>query len=382
MSGIYIHIPFCKQACSYCDFYFVTRTGYRDEFVNRLVEEIYSYEGTTFSKEPVNSIYIGGGTPSLLAPAHVERILQALQDTFQLDPREITLEMNPDDVTREYLGRLLDLGITRSSMGVQTFKPELLTFMNRAHTREHALNCLELLRGTGFRTFTADLIYGNPGQSLQDLEKDLDTLISFDPPHVSAYSLTIEPQTRLGKQVELGRIDPPKDDKVADHYDLVVEKLDAAGIEQYEVSNYSKPGHEAVHNSNYWRHENYLGLGPAAHSFWWDENKNKTAMRWNNKSDLKAYLNEDISEIRDEQEQLNQLQLAEERLMLGLRTREGVTKQELDKRYDYKLNERQLNYILQKQQEGTFDFDTKTLRLTPQGRKIADSILLDLVTMH
>ncbi|MDR8393685.1 radical SAM family heme chaperone HemW [Aliifodinibius sp. S!AR15-10] len=379
MSGIYIHIPFCKQACSYCDFYFITQTGYRNEFVDSLISEIKSYSNTQYVQELVKSVYFGGGTPSLLKPSDLERVMGALHEVFRLDTEEITLEMNPDDVNKDYLKELLNLGITRSSMGVQSFKPELLEFMNRAHTREHALKCLELLQSTGFRTFTVDLIYGNPGQDLQDLEEDLETLIDFDPPHVSAYSLTVEPKTKLGKQVELGRIDPPGDEVVSDHYDMVVEKLADAGIQQYEVSNYSKPGHEAIHNSSYWRHENYLGLGPAAHSFWWD---NEEARRWSNRSDLKAYLEEGKPATLDEKETLTLLQLAEERLMLGLRTREGVPRKELNERYNYRLNSRQLEYIHQKEKENKFIIDSETLRLTAQGRKIADSILLDIVTMH
>ncbi|MFH5882877.1 radical SAM family heme chaperone HemW [Halalkalibaculum sp. DA3122] len=379
MSGIYLHIPFCRQACSYCDFYFVTRTGYRDQFVKRLIEEVESYQDTKYTEEPVRSIYFGGGTPSLLNAGALDRIMRALRKTFLLETEEITLEMNPDDVSRAYLGDLLDVGITRSSMGVQSFKPELLEFMNRAHNREEALACLELLKSTGFHTFTADLIYGNPGQSLQGLQEDLETLISFDPPHVSAYSLTVEPKTKLGRQVELGRIQPPEDEVVSDHYDLVVERLAEAGIPQYEVSNYSKPGHEAVHNSSYWRHENYLGLGPAAHSFWWDEDG---AVRWSNKSDLKAYLGEEMSAMRQQKEQLTKLQLAEERLMLGLRTREGILKKELVNRYNYSLNERQQDYIDQKVDEGKFMAGNDRLRLSVEGRKIADSILLDIITMH
>ena len=380
MSGIYLHIPFCRQACSYCDFYFVTRKGYREEFVEALVREIASYWNTRESREAVRSIYFGGGTPSLLETGQLERILQALADTFSLDTEEVTLEMNPDDVSRSYLRELLDLGINRASMGVQSFEPGLLDFMNRAHNRAEALHSLELLRTTGFRTFTVDLIYGNPGQSPEQLEKDLDTLIGFDPPHVSAYSLTVEPRTKLGRQVELGRIVPPDDDVVADHYDLVVKKLAETGIHQYEVSNYSKPGHEAVHNSSYWRHENYLGLGPAAHSFWWDDTGK--AIRWSNKPDLKAYLDDDFPSIRREKEELTSLQLAEERLMLGLRTREGVSRRELNERYEYELNTRQQEYIEQQQEEHIFSNDPDNLSLTIEGRKIADSIILDLITMH
>ncbi|WP_421773422.1 radical SAM family heme chaperone HemW [Gracilimonas sp.] len=378
MSGLYIHIPFCKQACSYCDFYFVTRQQQKQDFVDELIREIHSKKETEFTEEPVQSIYFGGGTPSLLTAKQVTSILEAIHDVFKTDLKEITLEMNPDDVSREYLSGLKSAGINRASMGIQSFNPELLKFMNRAHTSEEAMKCLEILEDSAFRVFTVDVIYGNPGQSLDILEQDLDTILQFNPPHISAYSLTIEPQTRLGKQVKLGRITPPEDDTVSDHFDLVVDKLSQSGIQQYEVSNYAKPGSEAVHNSSYWNHQNYLGLGPGAHSFWWNKGQH-SATRWKNRGNLNAYLNGDWKE-KTEPEELNLASLAEERLMLGLRTRKGLTKEELKNNYRFEFNERQLNY-LQKLEENEKAKTGERIHLTREGLKIADSILLDLVTM-
>lgn len=378
MSGLYIHIPFCKQACSYCDFYFVTRHQQKQDFVDTLIKEIHHKKDTHFTDGPVSTVYFGGGTPSLLSPTQVESILAAIDDVFDLELEEITLEMNPDDVTQEYLSGLRSAGINRASMGVQTFDPDLLSFMNRAHTSEEALKCLEILESSAFKVFTVDLIYGNPGQSLDLLERDIETILKFDPPHISAYSLTIEPQTRLGKQVKLGRIIPPQDDTVSDHFDLVVDKLGKAGIQQYEVSNYAKPGSEAVHNSNYWQHENYLGLGPGAHSFWWNKGQ-KSAQRWNNKSDLNAYLNNDW-ESQHELEELTLSDLAEERLMLGLRTKKGLDKKDLQSEYNFSFNKRQLDYLKSLQKNGKAELGDQ-IQLTHEGLKIADSILLDLITM-
>ena len=374
MSGIYLHIPFCKQACSYCDFYFVTRTSEREHFVRRLVEDINSYKGSKFAEETVETIYFGGGTPSLLEPLQLEQIMEALHDIFDINEREITLEMNPDDVSAQFLADLKSLGISRASMGVQSFEPELLEFMHRAHSSEEALQCLELLSASDFNSFTVDLIYGNPGQSEEQLERDVNKLLEFDPPHISAYSLTIEPKTRLGKQVELGRLAPPEDDKVAKHFDLINRLFNSYGIERYEVSNYSLPGKEAIHNSSYWEHNNYLGLGPGAHSFWWDE----SAERWENEQDLRKYLRD---EDQPEREELSLNQLAEERLMMGLRTRKGIEKRELTERYDYKLSSRQLDYLKNREQEGKVKVD-ETITLTDEGIKIADAIILDLVTLH
>ncbi len=387
MSGIYLHIPFCKQACSYCDFYFVTRTGEREAYVDSLTREIRSYASTKYAEEKVETLYVGGGTPSLLSPEQLEQILSTVRDTFDTEVKELTLEMNPDDVSREYLEELHGLGVNRASMGVQSFNPDLLRFMNRAHNREEALKCLDLLSRSKFQTFTVDLIYGNPGQSLEDLEKDILELLEFDPMHVSAYSLTIESGTRLGKQVELGRLAPPEDDKVADHFKLLNDMLSKAGIYRYEVSNYSKPGHVGIHNSNYWRHRNYLGMGPGAHSFWWDDNE--AATRWNNEADLGNYLNTYSNQNSaypnsiEEQDVLSMQQLAEERIMMGLRTRDGITRKEMHERYAYSFSDRQLEYLKKRSSENKVNLDEDgCISLSDKGIAIADAIILDLITLH
>lgn len=377
MAGIYVHIPFCKQACSYCDFYFVTRKKLIDPFVDSLVKEIQSYRGTPYSDENIETIYLGGGTPSQLSPDQLERIFDALEDSFSLNPVEVTMEMNPDDVTPDYLKSLLDLGINRASMGVQSFDEKLLQFMHRAHTKSEALKALESLQTAGFPTFTADLIYGNPGQTLEMLEEDISQLLQFDPPHISAYSLTVEPQTRLGKQVKLGRISPPEDEMVAEHFDLLDEKLNRAGIERYEVSNFSKPGKEAVHNSNYWKHENYLGLGPSAHSFWLLE---EGGLRWENRSDIKEYMDDLSAESTINPEKLSMHSLAEERLMLGLRTKWGVGFEELKSRYNYELNREQRSWLDYQREKGMLKTEGDVLRFTSEGLKIADLLIVDLLS--
>ena len=355
MSGIYLHIPFCKQACSYCDFYFVTRHHQQQEFVDALVGEIMSKKESKFSEEIVKTIYFGGGTPSLLTPSQLEQILSAMDSTFKLDLQECTMELNPDDVTKEYLRDIKSLGVDRASMGIQSFDNDLLAFMHRAHNREEALKCLDHLASEGFHSFTIDLIYGNPNQTEEMLRRDLEILSAFNPPHVSAYSLTIEEGTRLGKQVKLGRIIPPDDDIVAKHFQMVQSGLYSMGIEQYEVSNFAKPGWEAIHNSAYWNHENYVGLGPAAHSFWWNEDT-KSAQRWNNKRDLNSYLKGDWRS-GSESEHLNLLTLVEERLMLGLRTRKGISEEELQKKYDFKFSTKQLEFLQKKKEEELIEFE-------------------------
>ena len=379
MSGIYIHIPFCKQACSYCDFYFVTKHQQKSEFVDVLIKEITSKKNTSFTKEPIHTLYFGGGTPSLLTPTQIEQILIALDNTFSLELQECTIELNPDDVTKEYLFQLKALGVTRASMGIQTFDEELLQIMHRVHNRKEAIHCFELLAQEGFESFSVDLIYGNPNQSIEMLKKDLELLCSFKPPHVSAYSLTIEDGTSLAKQLELGRVIPLEDDKVAQHFKLVQNILKDHGIEQYEVSNFAKQGFEAKHNSLYWSHQNYIGFGPGAHSFWWDEHR-KSANRWNKKRDLNFYLNGGwVSNFEDEKLILSTL--AEERLMLGLRTRKGINLKEMKDTYNFSFSESQIRYLENKSKEDLLLFTSTQLLLTGKGLLFADLIVLDLNTV-
>lgn len=375
MSGLYIHIPFCKQACSYCDFYFLTRQELRNPFVDALLNEIKGFADSPFAGQVIETIYIGGGTPSLLSGSQLKAIFRELESVFTLDTKEVTMEMNPDDVTPAYLRELLQLGINRASMGVQSFDENLLTFMHRAHNPTEALQALEALAKTGFPSFTADLIYGSPGQTPDMLLNDIEALLQFNPPHISAYSLTIEPGTRLGKQAELGRLSMPEDEAVAEQFDLLAGSLADAGIEQYEVSNFAIPGKEAVHNSNYWRHKNYLGVGPSAHSFTW---QNERATRWQNAPDLKGYLAGD--DIRTQKEELSPIQLADERLMLGLRTKWGVEEKELSDRYNYTLSSQQLEWLRDQRAIGNFVDQKKVLKLTGEGLKIADYLVVELLS--
>ena len=380
MAGIYIHIPFCKQACSYCDFFFSTNRQYIDPFVSSLVKEITSSQNTPFAATPVETLYLGGGTPSLLNAKQLEAIFEAVHHTFATELKEVTIEVNPDDITPDYLKMLRGFGINRVSMGVQTFDENLLRFMNRAHNRQEAKQALNAIHETGFPSFTADLIYGNPGQSLSMLEADLLQLLEFDPPHISAYSLTVEPRTRLGKQVRLGRIKPPEDEEVADHLDLVRETLGSRGMVQYEVSNYALPGKEAVHNANYWEHKDYLGFGPSAHSFYWTSRS--SAVRRKNVADLNKYIREagEGGSLIEESEELDLPRLAEERLIIGLRTRKGIFFEELKSHYQYTLNAAQEEWRDFQIDAGTVVADRERLAFTEEGLKISDLLIVDMLT--
>lgn len=386
---IYIHVPFCKQACSYCDFYFVTREKLLPNYVDALLNEIRNrlpvfirQLGHSNTRRPIlESVYFGGGTPSRLPIANISRILEEIGAHISLaTAKEITMEVNPDDVSAKYMSDLRSLGVDRLSMGIQTFNPDLLTFMHRAHTSEEAIKSLELVHDAGFQTFTADLIYGNPGQTLDMLKTDLDTFLSFNPPHISAYALTIEPNTRLGKAASIGRIHAADDEHVAQHMELVETTLASAGILRYEVSNFARKGHEAIHNSAYWRHTPYLGLGPGAHSLLFPAAKSPlTAQRTSNPRDLKLYIDANGTPIPDENDTLDATALAEERILMGLRTREGITPETLKSTYNYVLNSAQVDWIQRMRTEGLMEPDAP-LRLTSKGYQTADAITLELIS--
>ena len=437
MSGIYIHIPFCRQACSYCDFYFVTRDRLIPEFVDALICEVNAvtvHGGSPFPSDPVRTLYIGGGTPSRLSATHIRRLFAALHERIDLSQlEECTIEVNPEDVSPDWLSEVRDMGATRLSMGIQSFQPELLDFMHRAHSADQAHRALENVKAAGFATYSVDLIYGCPDQTTAQLQADLDHLMTYRPPHISAYSLTIEPKTRLGKRAALGRLAPAGDDDVATQAQMIRDTLAAGGIFRYEISNYSEPGHEALHNSAYWSHENYLGLGPAAHSFFWKAGSDY-ASRWQHPPDIHAYSRtvrspnyragapDAISGTPSHQIQAHQTlshesqtpgtlprmmrpgekrspetlpqktqshetisletlsleTLAEERLMTGLRTIRGVDPGELQSRYRYSLQPSQRRQIDEFRKKGLLEPEDP-LRLTKDGFQLADAITLRLI---
>jgi oxygen-independent coproporphyrinogen III oxidase len=396
--GIYVHVPFCRQSCSYCDFYFVTRQqlipAYTDALLNELkfagptyIRQLSEHVAALHPQPQLVSVYFGGGTPSRLPATDIARIMETIDHVHGLSHvQEVTLEANPDDVTSlEYLLALKSAGITRLSMGVQSFNTELLRFMHRAHTANEARHSLELIREAGFHTFTADLIYGNPGQTLEMLDEDITELLRFDPPHVSAYALTIEPDTRLGRYAKLGRLHEPDDTMVSAHMQRVAERFDEHGLHRYEVSNFAQSGHKAVHNSSYWEHIPYLGAGPGAHSLLMHQLSNPDGspgtigIRWENEPDLKRYIDANGTVLRFNEEHLQALNLAEERLLMGMRTRKGVPVAELAGHYGYRLNEVQLRLLERFRAEGLMNTGD-TLQLTEKGLSLADRITLELIS--
>lgn len=266
MAGIYIHIPFCKQACHYCDFHFSTAMKNKDAMVSALAKEI-QLRRNELAKEMVETIYFGGGTPSVLSPTEIHFLIESVYENYDVsDNPEITLEANPDDLTKERIRELSTSKINRLSIGIQSFFDDDLQLMNRAHNAAEAQK--SLLEATKhFDNISIDLIYGIPGMSNQKWKQNIETALSFGIPHISSYALTVEPKTALKKLIQTGKIAEPKDEVAQQHFEILVETLEANGFVHYELSNFGKQGYFSRNNSAYWLGKKYLGIGPSAHSY-------------------------------------------------------------------------------------------------------------------
>ncbi len=320
MAGIYIHIPFCKQQCTYCDFHFSTTfESYRSQMVNAIATELHTridyLEGRS-----IESIYFGGGTPSILNEQELSLLLTDIRANYQVNPEaEITLETNPDDITQEKLTTWKNAGVNRLSIGLQSFKAEDLEWMNRAHTADESRNCAALAKAHNFENLTVDLMYGLPNLSNEEWKNHVLQVIEMGVTHISAYCLTVEEKTVLNKWVQEGKIYPASENQQSEQFLLLVETLEEHGFEQYEISNFCRPGHEAVHNSNYWKGEWYIGVGPSAHSF------NGTSRSWNIANNQKYMLRIAENEAFFETEILSKKDQYNELLLTGLRTKYGVS---------------------------------------------------------
>ena len=267
MAGIYLHIPFCKQACTYCNFHFSTTLVAKDQMVLALGREL-ELRRDFLKGERIDSIYLGGGTPSLLGASELNFIFEEIVRLFEVSPdAEITLEANPDDLSAQYLDQLRDTQINRLSVGIQSFFEEDLRAMNRAHNSAEARECLDRIRVRGFHNFSIDLIYGMPTLNQERWESNLAELNRYEVPHVSCYALTVEPGTALHHQIAKGEVTMVRDEKMVAHFKTLVDFAQANGLQHYEISNLAKPKKLAVHNRNYWFGATYLGIGPSAHSF-------------------------------------------------------------------------------------------------------------------
>jgi oxygen-independent coproporphyrinogen-3 oxidase len=317
MAGIYVHIPFCRKACHYCNFHFSTSVQLMNGFVEALLKEIELQKH--YIAEPVSTVYFGGGTPSILSVADLRRILEKLHYTFTINPdAEITIEANPDDITSEKAQQWKMLGINRLSIGVQSFYEEDLQWMNRAHNAAQAINSIHTVQQAGFDNLTIDLIYGTPTLSDAHWQKNVQQAINLNISHLSCYALTVEPKTALDKMIKQNKIANVESDKQARHFELLMQWMNEAGYEHYEISNFARPGYRSKHNSSYWQSKPYLGLGPSAHSF------NGHSRQWNVANNALYITSLEQNTLQFEVEELTPQQQLNEYIMTSLRTAEGL----------------------------------------------------------
>lgn len=372
MAGIYFHIPFCKQACHYCDFHFSTNQEKKGEMVGAFVREL-DLQTSYLGGEAIETVYFGGGTPSLLSVAEIDTLLHTVTQHFTLVPSaEITLEANPDDLHAETLQALRAAGINRLSIGIQSFDDAVLHFLHRAHSASAAQQCLEQARAAGFTNISLDLIYAIPGQPIETWRENVVRALSFAPEHISSYSLTIEEKTAFGKWAATGKLTPVDDDLAAAQLEMLVEMLDAAGYEQYEVSNFARPGYYSRHNSSYWQQKKYLGIGPSAHSY---DGKSRQYNVANNHVYLRALQAGNIPCTREE---LTPADVVNDYLLTTLRTSWGANLLTLRQEFQYDLQALHGPYLdtLCAQQLAIVSGDS--LRLTRRGKMLADKIAADL----
>ena len=375
MAGIYIHIPFCKQACTYCNFHFSTNFKQKDAFLTALKKEISLQTDFISSDEVIETIYFGGGTPSLLSSAELSNIIETLQQKFTISSdAEITIEANPDDITTAVVKEWMQSGINRLSLGVQSFFDEELTWMNRAHNATHANKSIDDILSAGITDFSVDIIFGSPLLSDAILEQNINIIINKNIPHISCYALTVESKTALQKFIETKKTNPIDVEKQASQFLLIMDKLIDAGYEHYEISNYAKPGMRSKHNSSYWQGKSYYGFGPSAHSF-----NGKNIRRWN-VSNNAIYIKQ-LAEntIPSEEELLTKTQEINEYIMTALRTTKGIQTAFFAERFGDENSKLLLKHCNQYVLTGKIRVnDNFEISLTREGKLFADGIAADL----
>lgn len=376
--SFYVHIPYCVKRCGYCDFNTYTPSELREggtletvsgDYIDAVLREI-DIAHLQATDVTIPTIFFGGGTPSLLPPRDLGRVITAIKEKWNLaEDAEVTLEANPDSVDAARLAELRAVGFNRVSFGMQSAVPHVLKVLDRTHNPENIAKVVEAARGAGFDSVSLDLIYGTPGESLEDFRTSVTSALALGVDHLSAYALIVETGTKLAAQIKRGELMMPNDDLMADMYLLVDQLCEEAGLSWYELSNWSKPGHESRHNIAYWRNANWWGLGPGAHS-------HMDGTRWWNMKHPTAYKNALFAGASplQESEVLTPQQKSDEAIMLSIRMRGGISLSD--------LSQGQRERVAEYRQSGHLDstqWDMGTMQLTPNGRLIADRIVRELV---
>ena len=375
MSGIYIHIPFCKQACHYCDFHFSTSMKKKEEMILALAKEI-RIRKVEFEKDVVETIYLGGGTPSRLQISEIKILIDDIYKHYKISEKpEITIEANPDDLTEEYLSELSKIGVNRLSIGIQSFFEDDLKLMNRAHNVVEAKNALAIAKKY-FDNISIDLIYGIPGMSNEKWKQNIAIALGFGINHISSYALTVEPKTALKKLIETGKIANPNDDVSQEHFEILVETLTKNQFIHYELSNFGKENYFSRNNSSYWLGKKYIGIGPSAHSY------DGVSRSWNIANNAIYIKSLEENKLHSEIEILSKSDIYNEYVMTGLRTIWGIS---LDK-IEIDFGSEYLKYLI-KQSEKFLDDDllfieNNILKPTKKGKFLCDGIASDLFFLN
>jgi len=373
MAGIYIHVPFCRSFCKYCDFYSITDESPETDFVEAVIRETVLRAGY-LEGETVETLYFGGGTPSLLTGVQLRSIFDAIRSNFKVtaDP-EITVEVNPDDVAEGYFASLKEMGVNRISLGVQSWDDKRLKYLGRRHGTAQSAEALKLVFSEGISNVSVDLIFGVPGMTTADLKHDLEKTLSYPVKHLSAYHLTIENGTKLATMKEKGTLTEIDEETSNAMFSLLAGFCREKGFIQYEISNFALEGYMSKHNSSYWKQVPYLGLGPSAHSF------DGRSRQWN-VSDVKRYISS-IAEgtVPFEREELDRLTMFNEYVMTALRTMWGIDLAHVESLYDKELHDYLVNMSGKYVRYGMMKREKNTLVLTDQGKMISDNIIAELI---
>ncbi len=373
MAGIYVHIPFCKSRCIYCDFYSTPYTDRIDEYINAVLREAETRREEL--TEPVTTVYFGGGTPSQLSTPQLTRLITGLRERVNLSQvEEFTVEVNPDDITTEWVEAAVAAGVNRVSMGVQSFNDNELLFMRRRHNAAEAIAAVHTIQRAGVSNMSIDLIYSIPGQTIESWRETIATALMLNVQHISAYELSYERGTELSRQAMLGQFEPIEEDTTIQMYHTLARELAAAGFEHYEVSNFAKPGFRSRHNSAYWQRVPYLGLGAAAHSF-------NGRRRSYNPDRFDAYITaiETLGKAYKLEPQFTREEKYDEMIFLGLRTIDGLDLRSVSRRFGKPNAERIKRLIQPFIASGDAVLDSSFLRLTEKGLLLSDTIIRELM---
>ena len=373
MAGIYIHVPFCKRKCGYCNFYSTTRLDMKVSYLQAVKTELQQRRGY-LNGEEIGTIYFGGGTPSLLEPAEIQSITDTIKQLHSVsDNPEITVEANPDDLTDEYIGQLAETDVNRLSIGIQSFDEPMLQLMNRRHTAQQAVEAVKNSQRQGFGNISVDLIYGLPGMTTDDWRCQLENVAQLDVQHLSAYHLSYEEGTAFGLKLKRGQLAEVSEDESLEQFDILTEWARKEGFEHYEISNFARPGFRSRHNSSYWNRTIYLGVGPAAHSY------NRTARSWNMANVAQYITGITTGNCVIEEETLTPSDIFNDYVITALRTSSGID-------MDYIENEhpRQMVDYLKLQAEsfvvdGKLEYVGHHLKLTHNGIFVSDEIMEALI---